>query len=91
MSVQPALVVETIEATEVLEGVAPKPAKGRFRMERVNWPGTIILVALRDHGARPALRHRLDGVQDAGAGRRRQRLLAARAVQRRRASSRRGS
>ena len=44
MSVQPALVVETVEATEVLEGVAPKPAKGRFGMERVNWTGTIILI-----------------------------------------------
>ena len=43
MSVQPALVVETIEATEVLEGTAPKPARRRFRMERVNWSGTIIL------------------------------------------------
>ena len=43
MSVQPALVVETIEATEVLEGIAPKPAGRRFRMERVNWSGTIIL------------------------------------------------
>jgi raffinose/stachyose/melibiose transport system permease protein len=43
MSVQPALVVETIEATEVLEGTAPKPAGGRFRMERVNWPGTVII------------------------------------------------
>jgi raffinose/stachyose/melibiose transport system permease protein len=42
MSVQPALVVETIEATEVLEGRAPRPAN-RFRMERVNWPGTIII------------------------------------------------
>ena len=42
MSVQPALVVETIEATEVLEGRAPKPAR-RLRMERVNWPGTIII------------------------------------------------
>ncbi|SDG44335.1 carbohydrate ABC transporter permease [Microbacterium pygmaeum] len=45
MSVQPALVVETIEATEVIEGAPArqKPA-GRFRMERVNWPGTIILI-----------------------------------------------
>ena len=43
MSVQPALVVETIEATEVLEGTAPKPARSRFSMERVNWSGTIIL------------------------------------------------
>jgi raffinose/stachyose/melibiose transport system permease protein len=43
MSVQPALIVETIEATEVLEGTAPKRAGSRFRMERVNWPGTIIL------------------------------------------------
>jgi raffinose/stachyose/melibiose transport system permease protein len=42
MSVQPALVVETIEATEVLEGRAPKPTN-RFRMERVNWTGTIII------------------------------------------------
>ena len=44
MSVQPALVVETVEATEVLEGIAPKPASGRFGMERVNWTGTIILI-----------------------------------------------
>ncbi len=44
MSVQPALVIETVEATEVLEGVAPKPARGRFSMERVNWSGTIILI-----------------------------------------------
>jgi raffinose/stachyose/melibiose transport system permease protein len=43
MSVQPALVVETVEATEVLEGYAPKPARSRFRMERVNWSGTIII------------------------------------------------
>jgi raffinose/stachyose/melibiose transport system permease protein len=43
MSVQPALVVETVEATEVLEGYSPKPAKSRFHMERVNWPGTIII------------------------------------------------
>ena len=43
MSVQPALVVETVEATEVLEGTAPRPAGGRFGMERVNWSGTIIL------------------------------------------------
>jgi raffinose/stachyose/melibiose transport system permease protein len=44
MSVQPALVVASVEATEVLEGVAPKPARGRFTMERVNWSGTIILI-----------------------------------------------
>jgi raffinose/stachyose/melibiose transport system permease protein len=44
MSVQPALVVETVEATEVLEGTAPRPAGGRFGMERVNWSGTIILI-----------------------------------------------
>jgi raffinose/stachyose/melibiose transport system permease protein len=44
MSVQPALVVETIEATEALEGRTPRPARNRFRMERVNWPGTIILI-----------------------------------------------
>ena len=44
MSVQPALVVETIQATEVLEGVDPKPAKSRFGMERVNWTGTILLI-----------------------------------------------
>ena len=43
MSVQPALVVETVEATEVLEGYAPKPTRSRFRMERVNWSGTIII------------------------------------------------
>jgi raffinose/stachyose/melibiose transport system permease protein len=43
MSVQPALVVETIEASEVLEGTSPKPVRSRFRMERVNWPGTIII------------------------------------------------
>jgi raffinose/stachyose/melibiose transport system permease protein len=42
MSVQPALIAQTVEATEVLEDRAPKPA-GRFRMERVNWPGTIII------------------------------------------------
>ena len=44
MSVQPALVVETVQATEVLEGVDPKPAKSRFGMERVNWTGTILLI-----------------------------------------------
>lgn len=43
MSVQPALVVETIEATEVLEGTEPRTTRGRFHMERVNWPGTIII------------------------------------------------
>ncbi len=45
MSVQPALVVENLEATEVLEDAAPKQSRngGRFRMERVNWPGTIII------------------------------------------------
>ena len=35
MSVQPALVIETVEATEVLEGKAPRPAGNRFSMERV--------------------------------------------------------
>ncbi|WP_438353734.1 carbohydrate ABC transporter permease [Microbacterium sp. CJ88] len=46
MSVQPALVVETIDATEVLEGAPARqaPRRGRFTMERVNWPGTIILI-----------------------------------------------
>jgi raffinose/stachyose/melibiose transport system permease protein len=44
MSVQPALVIETVEATEVLEGKAPRSAGGRFSMERVNWSGTIILI-----------------------------------------------
>jgi raffinose/stachyose/melibiose transport system permease protein len=44
MSVQPALVVETVEATETLEGVHPRRAGGRFAMERVNWSGTIILI-----------------------------------------------
>ncbi|HEX5857116.1 MAG TPA: carbohydrate ABC transporter permease [Microbacterium sp.] len=44
MSVQPALVVETVEATEVLEGRKPRPAGGRTGMERVNWSGTIILI-----------------------------------------------
>jgi len=43
MSVQPALVVETVEATEVLEGYAPKPARSRFRVERFSWSGTIII------------------------------------------------
>ncbi len=42
MSVQPALVIEDIEGAEILEGRAPKP-RSRFRMERVNWPGTIII------------------------------------------------
>jgi raffinose/stachyose/melibiose transport system permease protein len=44
MSVQPALILETTEASEVLEGVAPTPAKRRFGMERVNWSATIILI-----------------------------------------------
>lgn len=44
MSVQPALVIETVEATQVLEGKAPRPSQGRFTMERVNWSGTIILI-----------------------------------------------
>ncbi|HEX5729910.1 MAG TPA: carbohydrate ABC transporter permease [Microbacterium sp.] len=42
MSVQPALVIEEIEGAEILEGRAPKRAS-RFTMERVNWPGTIII------------------------------------------------
>lgn len=46
MSVQAALVVENVEATEVLEGRRPRtrPAGGRFHMERVNWSGTIVLI-----------------------------------------------
>jgi raffinose/stachyose/melibiose transport system permease protein len=45
MSVQPALVAETVDATEVLEGApARRRPTGRFRMERVNWPITVILI-----------------------------------------------
>jgi raffinose/stachyose/melibiose transport system permease protein len=43
MSVQPALILETTEATATLEGVHPAPSRG-FKMERVNWTGTIILI-----------------------------------------------
>ncbi len=44
MSVQPALVLEDVHATEVLEGAPPRVTpRRRFAMERVNWPGTIII------------------------------------------------
>ncbi|WP_150307557.1 carbohydrate ABC transporter permease [Planctomonas psychrotolerans] len=43
MSTQPALVVEQVAGTEILEGRTPKRAPSRFSMERVNWPGTILI------------------------------------------------
>jgi raffinose/stachyose/melibiose transport system permease protein len=44
MTTQPALAVEDMTAERVLDGdSARKPARSRFAMERVNWPGTILL------------------------------------------------
>lgn len=44
MTTQPALAVEDMTAERVLAGDnALKPARSRFAMERVNWPGTIVL------------------------------------------------
>ncbi|WP_374113802.1 carbohydrate ABC transporter permease [Microbacterium sp. zg.B96] len=44
-STQIALTVEDVNAERVLDGDAPrKRPAARFRMERVNWPGTIILM-----------------------------------------------
>ena len=44
MTTQPALAVEDMTAERVLAGdEARKPARSRFAMERVNWPGTIVL------------------------------------------------
>ncbi len=44
MTTQPALAVEDMTAERVLAGdEARKPARSRFAMERVNWPGTIML------------------------------------------------
>ena len=44
MTTQPALAVEDMTAERVLAGDdARKPARSRFAMERVNWPGTIVL------------------------------------------------
>ena len=92
MSVQPALVVETIEATEVLEGVAPKPARRRFghgagQLDRAPSSSSLcaltVLVPLYVTVTMAFKTHR--------AGRRRQRVLAARPVQRRRLRRTRGS
>lgn len=44
MSVQPALIAETIDATQVLEGAPARRPGGRVRLERVNWSATIVLV-----------------------------------------------
>lgn len=44
MSVQPALIAETIDATQVLEGGPARRPGGRVRLERVNWSATIVLV-----------------------------------------------
>ena len=44
MTTQPALAVEDLTAERVLAGdESRKPARSRFAMERVNWPGTILL------------------------------------------------
>jgi raffinose/stachyose/melibiose transport system permease protein len=45
MTVQPALVVEDLDAQKTLAGDEPrKSARSRFAMERVNWSGTIVLI-----------------------------------------------
>ena len=43
MSSQPALVIDTSQATRRLEGVAAEAGQGPVRQERVNWSATIIL------------------------------------------------
>lgn len=45
MTTQAALAIEDINAERVLDGdSARKPARSRFAMERVNWPGTVVLI-----------------------------------------------
>ncbi len=86
MSVQPALVVETIEATEVLEGAPARqaPRRGRFHMERVNWPGTIIIALCAITVLVPLYVTISMAFKTHGAGGGRQRVLAAGTVQPRR-------